>query len=251
MDLQWNFGLKPKEKRPKEQDFLENNSSNDNNNNSTQISLLDFLQSVSTGLGLSLDNSHLSSLVTRLCSGLSATILIASYKHMILKLIDTSKFSGLKEDIPMVLLKALISHNSSGVPNIKDVSHFDIHRVTLLLVVKDLSSLPVQTFNEDLEEGDLEKIQALPTSTSTRRKRLLLQPLKLHLRHIPSRIQLSRRPSPSSNDIFINEPSTLTSSKLTPKKVVGHVKVLTEALQGSSFFIVLYVYKVWHLLILY
>ncbi|KAL2527813.1 S-ribonuclease binding protein 1 [Forsythia ovata] len=61
LDLLWNFGLKPKEKRPKEQDFLENNSSNDNNNNSTQISSVDFLQSVSTGLGLSLDNSQLAS----------------------------------------------------------------------------------------------------------------------------------------------------------------------------------------------
>ncbi|XP_019152675.1 PREDICTED: probable BOI-related E3 ubiquitin-protein ligase 2 [Ipomoea nil] len=53
-DLQWNYGLEPKKKRPKEQDFLENNS---------QISSLDFLQprSVSTGLGLSLDNGRLAS----------------------------------------------------------------------------------------------------------------------------------------------------------------------------------------------
>ncbi|XP_038702780.1 probable BOI-related E3 ubiquitin-protein ligase 2 isoform X2 [Tripterygium wilfordii] len=49
-DLQWNFGLEPKNKRLKEQDFLEINS---------QISSVDFLQarSVSTGLGLSLDNT--------------------------------------------------------------------------------------------------------------------------------------------------------------------------------------------------
>jgi E3 ubiquitin-protein ligase BOI-like protein len=53
-DLQRNFSLEPKRKRPKEQDFLENNS---------QISSLDFLQprSVSTGLGLSLDNGRLAS----------------------------------------------------------------------------------------------------------------------------------------------------------------------------------------------
>nr|GMC55046.1 probable BOI-related E3 ubiquitin-protein ligase 2 [Ipomoea batatas] len=53
-DLQWNYGLEPKKKRPKEQDFLENNS---------PISSLDFLQprSVSTGLGLSLDNGRLAS----------------------------------------------------------------------------------------------------------------------------------------------------------------------------------------------
>ncbi|CAN4092685.1 unnamed protein product [Withania somnifera] len=55
LDLQWNYGLEPKEKRPKEQDFLENNNS--------QISSVDLLQrqSVSTGLGLSLDNGRLAS----------------------------------------------------------------------------------------------------------------------------------------------------------------------------------------------
>ncbi len=51
-DLQWNYGVEvePKKKMLKEQDFLENNS---------QISSVDFLQprSVSTGLGLSLDNN--------------------------------------------------------------------------------------------------------------------------------------------------------------------------------------------------
>lgn len=54
LDLQWNYCLEPKKKRPKEQDFLENNS---------QISSVDFLQprSVSTGLGLSLDNGRLAS----------------------------------------------------------------------------------------------------------------------------------------------------------------------------------------------
>jgi len=46
--------LEPERKRLKEQDFLENNS---------QISSVDFLQprSVSTGLGLSLDNTRLTS----------------------------------------------------------------------------------------------------------------------------------------------------------------------------------------------
>ncbi|KAL3571568.1 hypothetical protein D5086_025472 [Populus alba] len=54
LELQWNYGLEPKRKRLKEQDFLENNS---------QISSVDFLQarSVSTGLGLSLDNTRVSS----------------------------------------------------------------------------------------------------------------------------------------------------------------------------------------------
>ncbi|PSS31436.1 BOI-related E3 ubiquitin-protein ligase [Actinidia chinensis var. chinensis] len=53
VELQWNYGLESK-KRLKEQDFLENNS---------QISSVDFLQarSVSTGLGLSLDNGRLAS----------------------------------------------------------------------------------------------------------------------------------------------------------------------------------------------
>ncbi|XP_028783990.1 probable BOI-related E3 ubiquitin-protein ligase 2 [Neltuma alba] len=53
-DLQWNYGLEPERKRLKEQDFLENNS---------QISSIDFLQtrSVSTGLGLSLDNTRVAS----------------------------------------------------------------------------------------------------------------------------------------------------------------------------------------------
>ncbi|XP_054798245.1 probable BOI-related E3 ubiquitin-protein ligase 2 [Prosopis cineraria] len=53
-DLQWNYGLEPERKRLKEQDFLENNS---------QISSIDFLQtrSVSTGLGLSLDNTRMAS----------------------------------------------------------------------------------------------------------------------------------------------------------------------------------------------
>lgn len=53
--LQWNHGFEPKKKKLKEQDFLENNS---------QISSIDFLQqprSVSTGLGLSLDNNHIAS----------------------------------------------------------------------------------------------------------------------------------------------------------------------------------------------
>ncbi|KAL6995492.1 RING-type E3 ubiquitin transferase [Sarracenia purpurea var. burkii] len=54
VDLQWNYGLEPKRNRLKEQDFLENNS---------QISSVDFLQarSVSTGLGLSLDNGRFAS----------------------------------------------------------------------------------------------------------------------------------------------------------------------------------------------
>ncbi|XP_022776355.1 uncharacterized protein LOC111317949 isoform X2 [Durio zibethinus] len=49
-ELQWNNGVDPKRKKLKEQDFLENNS---------QISSVDFFQaqSVSTGLGLSLDNN--------------------------------------------------------------------------------------------------------------------------------------------------------------------------------------------------
>ncbi|KAK4277471.1 hypothetical protein QN277_015467 [Acacia crassicarpa] len=53
-DLQWNYGLEPERKKIKEQDFLENNS---------QISSIDFLQtrSVSTGLGLSLDNTRMAS----------------------------------------------------------------------------------------------------------------------------------------------------------------------------------------------
>jgi len=53
-ELQWNYRLEPKRKSLKEQDFLENHS---------QISSVDFLQpqSVSTGLGLSLDNAHVSS----------------------------------------------------------------------------------------------------------------------------------------------------------------------------------------------
>lgn len=54
VDLQWNYDLEPKRKRLKEQDFLDNNS---------QISSIDFLQprSVSTGLGLSLDNTRVAS----------------------------------------------------------------------------------------------------------------------------------------------------------------------------------------------
>ncbi|CAI9115790.1 OLC1v1016785C1 [Oldenlandia corymbosa var. corymbosa] len=55
-ELQWNYGFEPRRKRPKEQDFLDNNP----NNNNSQISSVDFLQarSVSTGLGLSLDNTN-------------------------------------------------------------------------------------------------------------------------------------------------------------------------------------------------
>ncbi|KAI3465342.1 hypothetical protein Pfo_022005, partial [Paulownia fortunei] len=61
LDLQWTFGLEPKRKRPKEQVFLENNIINNDNN--SQISSVDLLQarSVSTGLGLSLENSRLAS----------------------------------------------------------------------------------------------------------------------------------------------------------------------------------------------
>ncbi|CAI9786467.1 unnamed protein product [Fraxinus pennsylvanica] len=63
LDLQWNFGLETKKILPKEKDFLENNANNaSNNNNNSQISV-DFLQarSVSTGLGLSLENPRLAS----------------------------------------------------------------------------------------------------------------------------------------------------------------------------------------------
>ncbi|XP_022859165.1 probable BOI-related E3 ubiquitin-protein ligase 2 [Olea europaea var. sylvestris] len=63
MDLQWNFGLETKKILPKEKDFLETNTNNaSNNNNNSQISV-DFLQarSVSTGLGLSLENPRLAS----------------------------------------------------------------------------------------------------------------------------------------------------------------------------------------------
>ncbi|XP_047306823.1 probable BOI-related E3 ubiquitin-protein ligase 3 isoform X2 [Impatiens glandulifera] len=50
----WNYGFEPRKKRLKEQDFFENNS---------QILPVDFFQtrSVSTGLGLSLDNGRLGS----------------------------------------------------------------------------------------------------------------------------------------------------------------------------------------------
>ncbi|XP_022772883.1 probable BOI-related E3 ubiquitin-protein ligase 2 [Durio zibethinus] len=50
-DFPWNNGVEPKRKKLREQDFLENNS---------QISSVDFFQarSVSTGLGLSLDNNN-------------------------------------------------------------------------------------------------------------------------------------------------------------------------------------------------
>ncbi|OVA15831.1 zinc finger protein [Macleaya cordata] len=58
-DLRWSNGSEITKKRLKEQDFLENN----NNNNNSQISSVDFLQSrsVSTGLGLSLDDRRLAS----------------------------------------------------------------------------------------------------------------------------------------------------------------------------------------------
>lgn len=53
-DLHWMYGIEPKKKRLKEQDLFENNS---------QISSIDFLQQrpVSTGLGLSLDNTRMAS----------------------------------------------------------------------------------------------------------------------------------------------------------------------------------------------
>lgn len=58
LELQWNYSLEPKKKRLKEQDFMENNNNNANNN--SQMSSVDFFQarSVSTGLGLSLDNNN-------------------------------------------------------------------------------------------------------------------------------------------------------------------------------------------------
>lgn len=52
-DFQWNYGLESKRKRLKEQDFLENNSQ--------MSSVLQQQQSVSTGLGLSLDNNRMAS----------------------------------------------------------------------------------------------------------------------------------------------------------------------------------------------
>ncbi|KAL6504361.1 hypothetical protein OROGR_026284 [Orobanche gracilis] len=62
-DLLWNFGLESKRKMPIEQVFLENNINNNNSNTNSQMSSVDLLQarSVSTGLGLSLDNPRLTS----------------------------------------------------------------------------------------------------------------------------------------------------------------------------------------------
>ncbi|GKB73397.1 probable BOI-related E3 ubiquitin-protein ligase 2, partial [Tanacetum coccineum] len=64
-ELQRNYDLELRMKRPNEQELLENYNNNNNNANS-QISSIDFLQplqprSVSTGLGLSLDNGRLAS----------------------------------------------------------------------------------------------------------------------------------------------------------------------------------------------
>lgn len=63
LESQWNFGLEAKKKQPIEQVFLEKNLNNNNSNNNSQISSVDLLQarSVSTGLGLSLENPRLSS----------------------------------------------------------------------------------------------------------------------------------------------------------------------------------------------
>ncbi|KAK9121117.1 hypothetical protein Syun_018734 [Stephania yunnanensis] len=56
-DIRWDSGSEPRWKRPKEEDFLENNNINAN----SQISSVDFMQtrSVSTGLGLSLDDRRI------------------------------------------------------------------------------------------------------------------------------------------------------------------------------------------------
>ncbi|KAK6115916.1 hypothetical protein DH2020_008185 [Rehmannia glutinosa] len=63
LDSQWNLGFESKKKRPIEQAFLENNINNNNSNTNSQMSSVDLLQarSVSTGLGLSLDNPRLTS----------------------------------------------------------------------------------------------------------------------------------------------------------------------------------------------
>ncbi|KAL5705702.1 RING-type E3 ubiquitin transferase [Ranunculus cassubicifolius] len=60
-DLRWNNGTDPKRRRLKEEDFLETNNINTN----SQISSVDFFQtrSVSTGLGLSLDDRRIVSSV--------------------------------------------------------------------------------------------------------------------------------------------------------------------------------------------
>ncbi|KAF5198704.1 Boi-related e3 ubiquitin-protein ligase [Thalictrum thalictroides] len=63
-DLRWNNnnnGSDPKRRRLKEEDFLETNINNNNINTNSQISSLDFFQtrSVSTGLGLSLDDRRI------------------------------------------------------------------------------------------------------------------------------------------------------------------------------------------------
>ncbi|KAL1534158.1 RING-type E3 ubiquitin transferase [Salvia divinorum] len=63
LESQWNIGLEANKKRPIEQVFLDNNLNKSNSNNNSQISSVDLLQarSVSTGLGLSLDNPRLAS----------------------------------------------------------------------------------------------------------------------------------------------------------------------------------------------
>ncbi|XP_071694019.1 probable BOI-related E3 ubiquitin-protein ligase 3 [Rutidosis leptorrhynchoides] len=62
-DLLRNYDVASRTKRPKEQEFLENNNNNNTNIANSQISSIDFLQprSVSTGLGLSLPNGRLAS----------------------------------------------------------------------------------------------------------------------------------------------------------------------------------------------
>ncbi|KAE8716339.1 heat stress transcription factor B-4-like [Hibiscus syriacus] len=84
-ELQWNNVVESKRKKLKEQDLLENNS---------QISSVDFFQarSVSTGLGLSLDNNNrmASSVDSRCCLSLAVTLILSCSCRM-QRLIDCSK----------------------------------------------------------------------------------------------------------------------------------------------------------------
>ncbi|KAG6749090.1 hypothetical protein POTOM_046132 [Populus tomentosa] len=157
LELQWNYGLEPKRKRLKEQDFLENNS---------QISSVDFLQarSVSTGLGLSLDNTRVSS------SGDSA----------LLSLIGDDIDSELqRQDVEV---DKFLKIQSSGIPFVVGVSVKNVGRVFFSLLLIELmvveEKMGYTKLGDRLRQTILEKVQADQLQTISLVEEKVLQKLR-------------------------------------------------------------------------
>ncbi|KAL6296237.1 hypothetical protein ACE6H2_004379 [Prunus campanulata] len=156
-DLQWQYGFESKRKKLKEQDFLENNS---------QISSVELLQprSVSTGLGLSLDNTRLAS------TGDSALLsLIGDDVDHELQRQDAEIDRFLKAQIPCGGFVCLTSMPSLG-------KVLELRYAIFMLLVWEI--LPESLDGDRLRQNILEKVQATQLQTLSVVEEKVLQKLR-------------------------------------------------------------------------